>query len=166
MPSSISESRVSESENILDLCSLISKNGFLPAVKPLKRLPDTYYQPWEQILDNLPILLVEKTIRYEISKLGVLTTVRLNTEREWQRAYMILCFLTHGYIWGGDTPSEVRTFTRYEERTPDLRLACTTRDHNPSSPSLRSSRPPTSSNFCGSQSLEFHQRGGRLHESR
>ncbi|KAI1150356.1 Indoleamine 2,3-dioxygenase [Nemania diffusa] len=107
MPSRISESQFSESENILDMCSLLSKNGFLPAMKPLKRLPDAYYEQWEQILDNLPTLLKEKTIRTEIGNLKVLSTSRLNTEREWQRAYMILCFLTHGYIWGGDIPSEV-----------------------------------------------------------
>ncbi|KAJ8125226.1 hypothetical protein O1611_g8413 [Lasiodiplodia mahajangana] len=107
MPSRISEHQIPESESILDLLPLISQNGFLPDQEPLKRLPDSYYQPWEQILDNLPTLLKEKTIRNEVGKLEVLTTAGLNTEREWQRAHMILCFLTHGYIWGGDTPSEV-----------------------------------------------------------
>ncbi|KAJ8107987.1 hypothetical protein ONZ43_g6561 [Nemania bipapillata] len=107
MPSRISDFQISESENTPGLYSLISINGFLPAVKPLKRLPDTYYQQWERILDDLPALLREKTIRHEVNKLEVLTTARLNTEREWQRAYMVLCFLAHGYIWGGHTPSEI-----------------------------------------------------------
>ncbi|KAI0545910.1 IDO-domain-containing protein [Xylaria curta] len=103
----ISDPQTSGSEDILDLYSLISENGFLPATQPLKRLPDTYYEQWEQILDELPTLLKEKTIRDRIGNLGILTTAKLNTEREWQRAYMILCFLTHGYIWGGDIPSEI-----------------------------------------------------------
>ncbi|KAI1123592.1 Indoleamine 2,3-dioxygenase [Nemania abortiva] len=107
MPSRISESHISDSESIVELRSLISENGFLPDQEPLKRLPDPYYQPWEQIIDNLPTLLKEKVIRKEVGNLEVLATARLNTEREWQRAYMILCFLTHGYIWGGNTPSEV-----------------------------------------------------------
>ncbi|KAI0455797.1 Indoleamine 2,3-dioxygenase [Xylaria acuta] len=107
MPARISDPQISGSEDILDLCSLISENGFLPAEEPLKRLPDTYYEQWEQILDELPTLLEEKTIRDRISNLGVLTTIKLNTEREWQRAYMILCFLTHSYVWGGDVPSEI-----------------------------------------------------------
>ncbi|KAI0438994.1 Indoleamine 2,3-dioxygenase [Xylaria telfairii] len=107
MPARISDSPISGSEDILDLCSLISENGFLPTEQPLKRLPGTYYEPWEQILDDLPTLLKEKTIRDRVGNLGVLTTAKLNTESEWQRAYMILCFLTHGYIWGGDVPSEI-----------------------------------------------------------
>ncbi|KAI8952150.1 Indoleamine 2,3-dioxygenase [Xylaria longipes] len=107
MPARIIDSQISGSEDILDLRSLISKNGFLPAEQPLKRLPGTYYEQWEQILDELPTLLKEKTIRDRIGNLDVLTTAKLNTESEWQRAYMILCFLTHGYIWGGDVPSEI-----------------------------------------------------------
>ncbi|KAI0468909.1 Indoleamine 2,3-dioxygenase [Xylaria cf. heliscus] len=107
MPARIIDPQISGIEDLLDLCSLISENGFLPAEKPLKRLPDTYYEQWEHILDELPTLLKEKTIRDKICHLGVLTTAKLNTESEWQRAYMILCFLTHGYIWGGDVPSEV-----------------------------------------------------------
>ncbi|TRX89959.1 hypothetical protein FHL15_009060 [Xylaria flabelliformis] len=107
MPARINDPQISGSEDKLDLYSLISENGFLPASQPLKRLPNTYYEQWEQILDELPTLLKEKTIRDRIGNLEVLTTTKLNTEREWQRAYMILCFLTHGYIWGGDIPSEV-----------------------------------------------------------
>ncbi|KAI0185500.1 indoleamine 2,3-dioxygenase [Xylaria flabelliformis] len=107
MPARISDPQNSTSEDILDLYSLISENGFLPAAQPLKRLPDPYYEQWEQILDELPTLLKEKTIRNRIGNLEVLTTTKLNTESEWQRAYMILCFLTHGYIWGGDIPSEM-----------------------------------------------------------
>ncbi|KAI0415210.1 Indoleamine 2,3-dioxygenase [Xylaria grammica] len=107
MPARISDLLISQSEDILNLYPLISKNGFLPVKQPLRRLADAYYQPWEQILDDIPTLLREKTIRSRIGNLGVLTTAGLNTEREWQRAYVILCFLTHGYIWGGDLPSEV-----------------------------------------------------------
>ncbi|KAI1176472.1 Indoleamine 2,3-dioxygenase [Nemania sp. FL0916] len=106
MPSRLSKHQISENGDIIALQSLISKNGFLPAKQPLRRLPDIYYQGWEQILDQLPVLLKQKTIRNEVDNLEILTTARLNTEPEWQRAYMILCFLTHGYIWGGDSPSE------------------------------------------------------------
>ncbi|KAI0428015.1 Indoleamine 2,3-dioxygenase [Xylaria sp. FL1042] len=107
MPALISNFQDFESENILDLYPLISENGFLPVKQPLERLPDTYYQQWEQIMDELPILLKTKAIRKRVDDLEILTTVGLNTEREWQRAYVILCFLAHGYIWGGDVPSDV-----------------------------------------------------------
>jgi hypothetical protein len=115
------EKPISEFERAIDLSSLISKNGFLPAEQPLRRLPDTYYRPWEQILDNLPALLKQKTIRDEIGDLEILATSRLSTEPEWQRAYLILCFFTHGYIWGGDAPSEVCvTISYYRNSYTDL----------------------------------------------
>ncbi|KAI1272650.1 Indoleamine 2,3-dioxygenase [Xylaria sp. FL0933] len=107
MPARINNFQVSESENVLASYPLISRNGFIPVKQPLKRLPDTYYQQWEQIMDELPILLKAKVIRKRVDNLETLTTARLKTEREWQRAYVILCFLTHSYIWGGDVPSEV-----------------------------------------------------------
>lgn len=105
MPSRISKDINIQSEP--DLYSLISANGFLPVKRPLQRLPDTYYQPWERVMDKLPILIKKKAIRNTIDNLDVLQTDRLNTESEWQRAYVILCFLAHSYIWGGDIPSEV-----------------------------------------------------------
>lgn len=115
MPARISESSLLEGEDIIDLCSLVSINGFLPARQPLKRLPHPYYQPWEHMLDSLPTLLRQKTFRQEIDTLNILTASRLDTEREWQRAYMILSFLTHGYIWGGDAPSDVHILTSHKE---------------------------------------------------
>jgi indoleamine 2,3-dioxygenase len=110
MPARISEFSHSENEGFNDPRSLISKNGFLPVKQPLKVLPDEYYQPWERIIAKLPVLLREKTIRNGIDNLEILRTVRLTTEAEWQRAYVILCFLSHGYIWGDDVPSEVSIF--------------------------------------------------------
>ncbi|KAI1307508.1 Indoleamine 2,3-dioxygenase [Xylaria venustula] len=107
MPARISEFQTPESDNLLDIYSLISENGFLPVKKPLRRLPSPYYQQWERIMDELPDLLKAKTIRNRVDSLEILATAKLNTEREWQRAYVILCFLTHAYIWGGDVPSQM-----------------------------------------------------------
>ncbi|KAI0967790.1 Indoleamine 2,3-dioxygenase [Xylaria arbuscula] len=107
MPARISDFQIPESDTSLDLYALISENGFLPIKQPLRRLPDTYYRQWEQIMDELPDLLKSKTIRSRVDSLEILTTEKLNTEREWQRAYVILCFLTHAYIWGGAVPSEI-----------------------------------------------------------
>ncbi|KAI1812164.1 Indoleamine 2,3-dioxygenase [Poronia punctata] len=86
---------------------LLSSNGFLPAEQPLKCLPDIYYHPWEEILSNLPELIRQKSLRDKINNLDILTTTRLNTEAEWRRAYVVLSFLTHGYIWGGDSPAQI-----------------------------------------------------------
>lgn len=85
----------------------ISKNGFLPAEAPLSRLPHDYYQPWENIMKDLPVLIEEQQIRQRIDELPTLDTSLLGSEAEWQRAYSILALLTQGYVWTGPEPSEV-----------------------------------------------------------
>ncbi|KAF2503240.1 indoleamine 2,3-dioxygenase family protein [Lophium mytilinum] len=80
--------------------------GFLPDEIPLDFLPDTYYAPWETIMRNLQALLLSKRLRGVVDILPVLSTDFLVTEAEWRRAYVILGFLTHSYIWGGDTPAD------------------------------------------------------------
>ena len=41
-----------------------------------------------------------------IDRLPIIPTSHLDTEPEWRRAYSILSFMAHGYIWGGEKPSE------------------------------------------------------------
>lgn len=83
--------------------------GFLPDTLPLERLPDPYYNKWEAIVANLQALLLSKRLRGIIDRLPVLTTAGLEHDAEWRRAHMLLAFMAHGYIWGGDSPEEVRT---------------------------------------------------------
>ncbi|KAH8646707.1 Indoleamine 2,3-dioxygenase [Xylariales sp. PMI_506] len=82
-------------------------HGFLPDVLPLTRLPDPYYNKWEAIASNLQNLILSKRLRGVIDRLPVLSTIGLEHDAEWRRAYMLLTFFAHGYIWGGDTPLEV-----------------------------------------------------------
>lgn len=81
--------------------------GFLPAELPLQFLPDPYYSQWETIAENLQALLLSRRLRGVVQKLPVLSTSRLIHPAEWRRAYMLLAFITHGYIWGDDVPAEV-----------------------------------------------------------
>ena len=81
--------------------------GFLPAELPLERLPDPYYNKWEAVVANLQGLILSKRLRGVIERLPVLSTAGLEHDSEWRRAYSLLCFMAHGYIWGGDSPSEV-----------------------------------------------------------
>ena len=85
----------------------LSANGFLPSRLPLAHLPDPYYAPWEAIITRLPELLQNKDLRSKVRSLSVLSTNGLATEPEWRRAYVILVFLTHAYIWGDDPVAEV-----------------------------------------------------------
>lgn len=82
-------------------------NGFLPYDLPLQVLPDPYYRKWEAIAANLQALLLTKRLRAVLDDLPVITTLRLRTQAEWRRAYVLLSFMTHAYIWGGDVPAEV-----------------------------------------------------------
>jgi indoleamine 2,3-dioxygenase len=81
-------------------------HGFLPDVLPLTRLPDPYYNKWEAIASNLQSLVLSKRLRGVVDRLPVLDTIGLEHDAEWRRAYMLLTFFAHGYIWGGDTPQE------------------------------------------------------------
>jgi len=80
--------------------------GFLPAELPLERLPDPYYNKWEAIVANLQGLILSKRLRGVIERLPILSTAGLEHDSEWRRAYSLLCFMAHGYIWGSDSPSE------------------------------------------------------------
>ncbi|KAK4507239.1 hypothetical protein PRZ48_000974 [Zasmidium cellare] len=81
-------------------------NGFLPTEAPVERLPDSYYEPWEYIMKNLQGLILSKRLHEVVEKLPVLSTDRLVDEAQWRRAYSLLAFVSHAYIWGGDRPCE------------------------------------------------------------
>ena len=80
--------------------------GFLPEVLPLARLPDPYYHKWESIVSELQALILSRRIRSVADRLPVLSTIGLGHDAEWRRAYSLLCFMAHAYIWGDDSPAE------------------------------------------------------------
>lgn len=82
-------------------------NGFLPTEAPLEILPDPYYLPWEHIVRNLQGLILSRRLRGLVNALPVLSTHFLHTEAEWRRAYSILAFISHAYIWGDARPAQV-----------------------------------------------------------
>lgn len=84
----------------------ISEYGFLPNTFPLEILPDPYYRRWEAIVSNLQALLLSKRLRHVVDDLDIITSSRLRSPAEWRRAYVLLSFMTHAYIWGGDKPAE------------------------------------------------------------
>ncbi|KAJ5443790.1 Indoleamine 2-3-dioxygenase [Penicillium daleae] len=91
----------------LDDYAVSPAHGFLPTGLPLQNLPNEYYAPWENLAIRLPDLIQTGQIRRLVDALPVLTTTWLQTEPEWRRAYSILGFLTHAYIWGGEKPKDV-----------------------------------------------------------
>lgn len=80
--------------------------GFLTSELPLQYLPHPAYDRWERIMNNFQPLLLSKRLRAVVDNLPIIPAVHLYTEPEWRRAYLILTFMAHGYIWGGEKPSE------------------------------------------------------------
>ncbi|KAI1319825.1 hypothetical protein EDD11_002819 [Mortierella claussenii] len=74
--------------------------GFLPAEEPLQILPDPYFAPWEDTFKTFNGLLLASRIRQHVQELPILDASRLKTKAEQRRAYLILCMLSHGYVWG------------------------------------------------------------------
>lgn len=84
----------------------VTRNAFLPEKSPVHVLSDPYYQPWETVGQNLAQLIDEGTIHEAIRQLPILSVDKLVSEAEWRRAYTMLAFMTHAYVWGGETPEE------------------------------------------------------------
>ncbi|KAJ9297498.1 hypothetical protein DTO271G3_4273 [Paecilomyces variotii] len=92
---------------ILEDYAVSLRNGFLPDTTPLAHLPEPYYNPWESIAADLPDLIKTGRIREEVEGLSMLSTDKLHNDAEWRRAYVVLAFITHAYIWGGQKPKDV-----------------------------------------------------------
>ncbi|KAF7715133.1 Uncharacterized protein PECH_007441 [Penicillium ucsense] len=90
----------------LDDYAVSPVHGFLPTGLPLQALPHGYYAPWEKLVTQLPNLIRAGQIRKLIDDLPVLETTWLRSEAEFRRAYSILSFFTHAYVWGGERPQE------------------------------------------------------------
>jgi len=88
----------------------VTSNGFLPSSPPLVSLGAPFCE-WEKILASLPSLLHAGGIRRLVDIMPTLSVAALQSEPELRRAYVILGFLSHAYIWGniwnGDKPAQV-----------------------------------------------------------
>ncbi len=102
---------VSDFETVTTKCSadfclsdykISPETGFLPAMPPLRKLPGEYFTAWEEIMSQLPELNETRQLRTEVHKLPKRDFSRstLKSEEEWQRAYVVLCFIGQSYIWG------------------------------------------------------------------
>ena len=96
----------------------ISENGFLPAEAPLWRLSHAFYEPWERVMDRLPLLLKAGCVRECVDALPVLDTFHLDNDQELQRAYSILAMIAQAYIWQGPKPSEVGAMCFHDPISP------------------------------------------------
>ncbi len=90
----------------LDDYQISAAHGFLPSQPPLQQLP-SYYEAWESICSNLHGLRVKRVLEDEVSRMPMLGTEFLVSERQWRGAYVLLGYITNAYIWGAERPLEV-----------------------------------------------------------
>jgi indoleamine 2,3-dioxygenase len=86
----------------LDAYDMDAVTGFLPSLT-LTRLDDVYYAPWESLLDGLSTHLKQRTLVSAVAALPLLSIRHLSTPANWQRAFVVLSFLSHAYVWGDKT---------------------------------------------------------------
>lgn len=95
-------------EIVLKQCRVSHRTGFLPDTPPLQMIQDPYYEPWESIARNLPSHTKDGRLRPMVDDLPILSLSRLNNEVECRRAYVVLAYIAHAYIWGAEKPKDVR----------------------------------------------------------
>lgn len=78
--------------------------GFLPSFDPLERLPSAF-DAWEAVAYDLPKLLTSDHVRRTLESLPPFPVDALSEEREWERAMVVLSYLGHAYVWGGERPA-------------------------------------------------------------
>jgi len=98
LPIRLSRRSCTSTAHLLYPSTISPKTGFVNDEPALRRLPDSYYEPWEAIGESLPELIRTVGIREKVKQLPVLSTSKLRSEAEWRRAYVLLSYITQGYI--------------------------------------------------------------------
>ncbi|HEX7114579.1 MAG TPA: hypothetical protein VF193_05570 [Steroidobacter sp.] len=79
--------------------------GFVPATDPLERLPPAF-DAWEQLVPELPALIRSRRVRSALLELPVLHPLELlQTDRERERALLLLSVFANAWVWGGEEPN-------------------------------------------------------------
>ena len=84
-------------------------HGFLPTEPILRSLPSHYAQ-WDEIASALPELIQEHKLRDLITHLLPLPIAGLENTQQQRRAFVILGYMAHAYIWERAAPAHVPAF--------------------------------------------------------
>src|SRR5215475_8823869 len=85
---------------------LSHERGFLPFEDPLSRLPKAF-DAWESVASSLPKLFVSDRLRCALESLPPFPLDAISSERERERAMVLLSYIGHAYVWGGPRPARV-----------------------------------------------------------
>jgi len=84
----------------------LSERGFLPSEDPLRRLPKPF-DAWEDAASSLPKLFASDHLRRNLETLPPFPLEEIATDRERERAMVLLSYVGHAYVWGGAQPAPV-----------------------------------------------------------
>jgi indoleamine 2,3-dioxygenase len=85
---------------------LSHERGFLPFADPLMRLPSSF-DDWENAASRLPKLFASDHLRHTLEALPPFPMDAIASDRERERAMLLLSYLGHAYVWGGARPAPV-----------------------------------------------------------
>lgn len=84
-------------ESILNLYKVDLHRGFLPALDPITRLPESYTS-WEKIAKEFTPLINAGVIREHLETMDIIDVSTLDDARMLERAMLLLSFFAHAYI--------------------------------------------------------------------
>ena len=92
---------------ILEAYDVSPRTGFLPEIVSDETNLPPIYLPWIHVTQHLQNLIMQDQIRSVVDGLPVLSCQHLETISQRRKAYSMLGFICHAYIWGGEEPAEV-----------------------------------------------------------
>lgn len=98
------EINIRDTVSIFEKYSICEEKGFLglPGEDPLLKLPNETFKVWDELVDEIPMLLQQqsKMFREKILALEVLNHAELQTKAELRRGYLLLTVLANVYLFG------------------------------------------------------------------
>jgi indoleamine 2,3-dioxygenase len=91
--------------NLIAAPKIDAERGFLPLQDPLTRLP-RLFDEWEIVALSLPKLFASDHLRRTFEQLPPFPIEAIGNDPERERAMVLLSYLGHAYVWGGDKPAQ------------------------------------------------------------
>ncbi len=121
-----------DSLHSLSVYAVDTRTGFVPATSPLNSLPANFAS-WESFVPNLSALIRSGRIRPALAALPTLDPAELRSERELERALLLLTVFANAHVWAGATPDltipatvavPLCTVAQALDRPPIVHYAC------------------------------------------
>lgn len=85
----------------LDAFDISPTLGFLSNHPPRPSFSNPHFAQLDEVAASLPALIATGSLRQRLDSLPYLDPIHLSSEGDHRRAYVVLGFLIHAYVWGG-----------------------------------------------------------------